>query len=290
MEIIRSVKEMKDLARQLRETGRKIAFVPTMGYLHAGHVQLLQEGKKRGDSLVLSIYVNPTQFGAGEDFEKYPRDLDHDAELADAAGVDIIFCPENCDMYPEHYQTFVNVENVTQHLCGQARPGHFRGVTTVCCKLFNIVSPHTAIFGKKDFQQLAVIRRMVRDLNLDLEIIGMPTVRETDGLAMSSRNTYLQAKERTAALLLNQSLLLAKGLHEKGELNAARILRAVTGHLEQSPLLRLEYARICDVDTLQDLSRLEKEAVLALAVRVGQTRLIDNHVFGEPLDIKAIRN
>ncbi len=290
MEIIRSVKEMRDLARQLRETGRKVAFVPTMGYLHTGHVQLLQEGKKRGDCLVLSIYVNPTQFGAGEDFEKYPRNLDRDVELADTAGVDIIFCPENHDMYPRHYQTFVNVEDVTQNLCGQARPGHFRGVTTVCCKLFNIVSPHTAIFGKKDFQQLVVIRRMVRDLNLDLEIIGMPTVRETDGLAMSSRNTYLQAEERTAALRLSQSLLLAKDLHEAGEHDAARILQAVTAHLEQSPLLRIEYARICDIDTLQDLARLEKEAVLALAVRVGQTRLIDNHVFGEPLEIKAIRD
>lgn len=290
MKIVSSVKEMRDLSRQLRESGRRISFVPTMGYLHAGHVQLLQEGKRRGDCLVLSIYVNPTQFGAGEDFEKYPRNLDRDVELADATGVDIIFCPENRDMYPEHYQTFVNVEDVTQNLCGQARPGHFRGVTTVCCKLFNIISPSTAIFGKKDFQQLVVIRRMVRDLNLDLEIIGMPTVRETDGLAMSSRNTYLQAEERTAALRLSQSLLLAKDLHEAGEHDAARILQAVTAHLEQSPLLRLEYARICDIDTLQDLSHLEEKAVLALAVRVGQTRLIDNHVFGEPLYIKTIRD
>lgn len=285
MEIIRSIKEMQGLTRQLRATGRRIAFVPTMGYLHAGHVQLLQEGKKRGNCLVLSIYVNPTQFGAGEDFEKYPRNMDRDAELAGAAGVDIIFCPENRDMYPEHYQTFINVEEVTQHLCGQARPGHFRGVTTVCCKLFHIVSPHTAIFGKKDFQQLVAIRRMVQDLNLDLEIIGMPTVREADGLAMSSRNTYLQAAERTAALSLSQSLLLAKDLYENGERDAARILTAVTHHLEKSPLVRLEYAKICAVDSLQDLPHLVKEAVLALAVKVGPTRLIDNYIFGEPLDI-----
>lgn len=290
MDIIRSIKEMMDLARHIRESGRRIAFVPTMGFLHAGHIQLLQEGKKRGDSLVLSIYVNPTQFGVGEDFEKYPRHPGRDAELAAAAGVDIIFCPEDCDMYPEHYQTFVNVEDVTQHLCGQARPGHFRGVTTVCCKLFNIVSPHTAIFGKKDFQQLVVIRRMVQDLNLDLEIIGMPTVREADGLALSSRNTYLQAAERTAALSLSQSLLLAKGLYEGGVRDAAGILRAVTDRLEKSPLVRLEYARLCDVDTMQDVSHLEREAVLALAARVGRTRLIDNYVFGEPLDITGIKN
>ena len=277
---------MQDYSRQLRLAGQKISFVPTMGYLHAGHLQLLREGRRKGDVLVLSIYVNPTQFGVGEDFEKYPRDLDKDSKLADSAGVDVIFCPEGSDMYPEHYQTFVNVEEVTQNLCGATRPGHFRGVATVCCKLFNIVMPRVAIFGKKDFQQLVAIRRMVKDLNLDLEIIGIPTVREEDGLAMSSRNTYLREKEREAALSLSQSLLLAKNLYDQGERSAAVILRAVSDRLENNPLVRLEYAKICDVVTLRDLAELEQESCLALAVKIGRTRLIDNYVFGETLAIE----
>lgn len=239
---------------------------------------------------MLSIYVNPTQFGVGEDFEKYPRDFDKDSEMAASVGVDVIFCPAGSDMYPEHYQTYINVEGVTQNLCGLTRPGHFRGVATVCCKLFNIVKPRVAIFGKKDFQQLVVIRRMVKDLNLDLEIIGLPTVREVDGLAMSSRNAYLQEKEREAALSLSQSLLLAKRLYDNGERNAARILQAVRDRLGKSPLVRLEYAKICHVITLKDLAELEEDAVLALAAKVGRTRLIDNYVFGEPLEMICREN
>jgi len=290
MKIIQSVKEMQAYSRHMGRTGKNISFVPTMGYLHEGHLHLLREGKKRGDCLVLSIYVNPTQFGVGEDFEKYPRDLNKDSQMAASADVDVVFCPESSEIYPEDYQTYVHVEKVTQNLCGQTREGHFRGVATVCCKLFNIVKPQVAIFGKKDYQQLVVIRRMVQDLNLDLEIVGLPTVREADGLAMSSRNTYLQDTEREAALSLSHSLLLAKILYDKGERNADTILQAVRDCLSKSPLVHLEYAKICYVATLQDTEELEEESVLALAVRVGRTRLIDNYVFGEILEIAQRKN
>jgi len=290
MKVIQSVKEMQAFSREFRQTGKTISFVPTMGYLHEGHLCLLREGRKRGDCLVLSIYVNPTQFGAGEDFEKYPRDFEKDSQMAASAGVDVIFCPESTDMYPEQYHTFINVEEVTQNLCGLTRQGHFRGVATVCCKLFNVVRPRVAIFGKKDFQQLVVIKTMVRELNLDLEIIGMPTVREVDGLAMSSRNTYLQEKERDAALSLSQALLLAKRLYDNGECDTATILQAVKDRLLKSPLVRIEYAKICNGMTLNDLEQLEPGAVMAVAVKVGQTRLIDNHVFGETLEIASRAN
>ena len=285
MRIIQSAREMQEFSEKIRNGGKKISFVPTMGYLHEGHLHLMREGGKRGECLVVSIYVNPTQFGAGEDFERYPRDLERDSQMAESTGVDVIFCPTNSDMYPAHYQTFVNVEEVTQNLCGLSRPGHFRGVATICCKLFHIVKPHTAIFGKKDFQQLVAIRRMVEDLNMDIKIVGMPTVREADGLAMSSRNAYLKEDERTAALNLSRSLLLAQKLFNDGQRDAAEILKAVTENLKGIPLLRLEYAKICDTETLKDLPHLGKEAVLAMAVYVGKTRLIDNYVFGEALEI-----
>jgi len=278
---------MQNLAGQFRQAGRTIAFVPTMGYLHRGHLELLREGRKRGDVLVLSIYVNPTQFGAGEDLEKYPRNLERDYQMAEGEGVDVVFCPVGGEMYPEHYQTFVNVEEVTGNLCGLSREGHFRGVATVCCKLFNIINPQVAIFGQKDFQQLVVIRRMVQDLNMGLSIVGMPTVREADGLAMSSRNVYLQEEEREAALCLSRSLLRAKRLFEGGEREAPQILKAVTELLTENQLVSLEYAKICDVATLEDLPRLDRPAVLALAAKVGQTRLIDNYVFGETLEITS---
>ncbi len=285
MRIIQSVKEMQILARDLRTAGKTIALVPTMGYLHAGHLSLLREGRNRGDCLVVSIYVNPMQFGAGEDLEKYPRDLERDRRLAESAGVDVIFCPTSGEMYPENYQTHIELGEVTQNLCGLSRPGHFRGVATVCCKLFHIVQPHVAVFGKKDFQQLVVIRRMVEDLNLDIEILGLTTVREADGLAMSSRNVYLQGAERGAALSLSRALGLAKSLYEGGERDGSVILQAVRECLESDPLINLEYAKICDVETLQDLRSLEKKAFLALAARIGTTRLIDNYLFGEPLAI-----
>jgi pantoate--beta-alanine ligase len=245
----------------------------------------MREGKMRGDCLAISIYVNPTQFGPSEDFERYPRDFERDKALADGVGVDVVFYPENKEMYPEHYQTYINVEKVTENLCGISRPGHFRGVTTVCAKLFNIVKPHYALFGKKDFQQLSAIKRMVQDLNMDLEIIGMPIVRETDGLAMSSRNVYIKEDERNSALSLSRSLKLAKQMYDRGERDAFRILDEVKIFIEGHPYARIDYAKICDTTTLKDSERLEGESVLALAVMISKTRLIDNYVFGDVLHL-----
>ncbi len=286
MKIIDTVREMQSYAESLRNSGQRIAFVPTMGYFHEGHLNLMREGRKRGDKLVISIYVNPTQFGPAEDLEKYPRNFDRDSQLARDVGVDVIFFPSNAEVYPEHYQTYVTVEEVTKNLCGMSRPGHFRGVATVCAKLFNMVKPHLALFGKKDFQQLATIKRMVADLNMDLEIVGLPTTREKDGLAMSSRNVYLSPEERESALCLSRSLRQAQTQYEKGERDARRILEAVQTYIESVPFTRIDYVKICDTTTLRDVDSLEKESVLALAVFVGATRLIDNHVFGEELNIR----
>jgi pantoate--beta-alanine ligase len=245
----------------------------------------MREGRQRGDCLAISIYVNPTQFGPSEDFEKYPRDFERDSSLADGVGVDVIFYPEDKEMYPELYQTYVNVENVTENLCGLSRAGHFRGVTTVCAKLFNIVKPHYAIFGNKDFQQLIAIKRMVLDLNMDLEVIGMPIVREADGLAMSSRNVYLRMEEREAALSLSRSLKIAKDMYDRGERDVTAILGQVRKYIEGHPYTNIDYAKICDTTTLKDVLRIEGESVLALAVKINKTRLIDNYVFGNQLDI-----
>ncbi|MDI6777329.1 MAG: pantoate--beta-alanine ligase [Syntrophales bacterium] len=285
MKIVRSIKEMQSFSEFSRNSGKKISFVPTMGYFHEGHLSLMKEGKKRGEYLVVSIYVNPMQFGPGEDFARYPRDFERDRKLAEDVGAAVIFCPENEEMYPEQYQTFVDVEEVTKNLCGFLRPGHFRGVTTVCTKLFHIVKPHVTIFGKKDFQQLITIKRMVQDLNIVLEVVGMPTVREADGLAMSSRNVYLKAHERESALSLSRSLIIAKGLYEDGERDAGKILGEVEKYIKRYPHTIIDYAKICDTTTLKDVEYLEGEAVLALAVKVGSTRLIDNYVFGEALDM-----
>jgi pantoate--beta-alanine ligase len=285
MRIIQSVKEMQDYSESLRLKGQKIAFVPTMGYFHDGHLSLMKAGKERGDCLVISIYVNPIQFGPTEDLEKYPRDFDRDVRLADNVGVDVVFYPNNQEMYPSLFQTLVKVENVTRNLCGMSRPDHFNGVTTVCAKLFNIVKPHVAIFGRKDFQQLVTVKRMVRDLNLDLEIVGMPIVRESDGLAMSSRNVYLKEKERNSALNLSRSLKLAKEMYDKGERNASVILNAVKKMIEQHPDCTIDYVKICDSTTIADVEKIEGETLLALAVKVSSTRLIDNYVFGDALNI-----
>lgn len=285
MEVINSCREMQKRAESLRMEGKRISFVPTMGYLHEGHLDLMREGKRRGDCLVISIFVNPTQFGPGEDFEKYPRDFEGDEKLAAEVGVDIIFYPTAPDMYGRNYQTYVTVENVTQNLCGRSRPIHFRGVATVCAKLFNIVKPHVAVFGKKDFQQLVTIRRMVTDLDMDLEILGMDTTREHDGLAMSSRNVYLKEGEREAALSLSRGLKIARDLYESGERDAARIIDAVRNNIAIHECASIDYISICDTETLEDIEHIDRESVIALAVRVGSPRLIDNYVFGEPLPI-----
>ncbi|TRZ76925.1 MAG: pantoate--beta-alanine ligase [Deltaproteobacteria bacterium] len=285
MKIISSIREMQVFSESARNSGQKISFVPTMGYFHDGHLSLMREGRQRADCLAISIYVNPTQFGPSEDFEKYPRDFERDKGLASDVGVDVIFYPEDKEMYPEHYQTYVNVDNVTQNLCGMSRPGHFRGVTTVCAKLFNIVKPHSAIFGKKDFQQLVAIKRMVLDLNMDIDIIGMPIVREPDGLAMSSRNVYLKTDEREGALSLSRSLNIAKEMYDRGERDVAAILAQVRKYIERHPHTNIDYAKICDTTTLKDIGHIEGESVLALAVKINKTRLLDNYVFGNRLDV-----
>lgn len=276
---------MQSFSADLRSKGKKIAFVPTMGYFHEGHLALMREARKQADCVVVSIYVNPTQFGPQEDFSRYPRNFDRDRDMAQRVGVDVIFNPSNRAMYPAHYQTYVAVEKVTQDLCGASRPGHFRGVATVCNKLFNIVKPHVAVFGKKDFQQFVAVRRMVRDLNMDLEIIGYPTVREADGLAMSSRNKYLSKEQRTSAPVLFKSLKWAQQLYAKKETSSRVVIDAVKKLIQQAPFTQIDYVKICDTTRLQDTAKITDQAVIALAVMVGTTRLIDNHVFGEALKI-----
>jgi len=285
IKVIESIKEMQSHSESLRLSGKRISFVPTMGYFHEGHLSLMKEARNTSDFVVTSIYVNPTQFGPKEDFSKYPRDFDRDAQMAESVGVDVIFFPSNQEMYPESYQTYVDVEKVTLNLCGMSRPGHFRGVTTICCKLFNIVKPHTAIFGKKDFQQLAAIKRMVVDLNLDLEIIGLQTFREPDGLAMSSRNVYLSKEERTSALTLIGSLKLAQKLYADGERNAAVMIKQSETLIKSAEFTDIDYIKICDAATLEDVKEIKSEVVMALAVKVGKTRLIDNSVLGEELKV-----
>ena len=283
MKVIETIKEMQTYSESLRLMGKKIAFVPTMGYFHEGHIALMKEAKKMADCVVVSIYVNPTQFGPKEDLSKYPRDFYRDLKMAESVSVDVIFYPPDNEMYPANYQTYVNVDRVTQNLCGISRPTHFRGVTSICLKLFNIVKPHFAIFGKKDFQQYTAIKRMVADLNLDLQIIGLPTVREADGLAMSSRNVFLKENERLSALTLVGGLKLAQKLYDVGERKAVVIIREVEKNIKRADSTNIDYIKICDTATLDDVDEIKSQAVIALAVIVGATRLIDNHVFGEEL-------
>jgi pantoate--beta-alanine ligase len=279
MEVIKTIKEMKEFASQTRRAGKIIAFVPTMGYFHDGHLSLMREGRRRGDLLIVSLFVNPTQFSPNEDFKNYPRDFERDRKMAEEVGVDILFAPEADEIYPPDHQTIVRVEKVTQNLCGRSRPTHFQGVTTVVLMLFEIVMPHVAIFGEKDYQQLVTIQQMVKNLHLSVEVMGMPTIRESDGLALSSRNTYLLPEERKAALSLYRSLQKAKELLQKGERKADRILQEVKGILQSEPLLRIDYVQICDAHTLQYVNQIEGDVVIALAAYLGKTRLIDNLVF-----------
>lgn len=276
MEIIVDPKEMQQRALAAKRAGQRIAFVPTMGFLHDGHLSLLQEGRKRGDLLVLSIFVNPTQFGANEDLSTYPRAMESDCELARAAGTDLVFAPSTAAIYPPDASTWVNVEGLTDVLCGASRPGHFRGVTTVVTKLFNLVQPDVALFGCKDFQQLAVIRRMVRDLDMPVEIVGMPIVREADGLALSSRNVYLSPEERQQALVLSRAITTARQMAGAGVRDAGEIVAALRALIAAQPAARIDYLQICYQDTLQEQVAIDSDSVLLLAVFVGKTRLIDN--------------
>lgn len=278
MIVIHSVAQMQQYAREKRG---EIALVPTMGYLHEGHASLMLEARKRAKYVVASLFVNPTQFGVNEDLDSYPRDLEHDKEIAEKAGVDVIFAPTAADMYPDGYQSYLNVEEITAHLCGASRPGHFRGVTTVVAKLFNIVAPKVALFGKKDFQQLAVIRRMVQDFNFDIEIVGMPIVRETDGLAMSSRNTKLSPAEREKALCLSRSIAAAKAAFRGGERSVAALQKVAAAVIEAEKSPQIDYLEFRDQDSLLPLDKADERTLLALAVRVGSVRLIDNSILGE---------
>ncbi|MBI5480967.1 MAG: pantoate--beta-alanine ligase [Deltaproteobacteria bacterium] len=277
-EIIRTPKEVSARADAWRRAGRRIAFVPTMGYLHRGHVTLLEEGRARGDVLVLSIFVNPTQFGPREDLARYPRDLEGDLAKAAGAGTDVVYLPEAGDMYPPGYQTYVEVKDLARGLCGERRPGHFRGVATIVAKLFCAVKPHVAIFGEKDYQQLQVVRRLARDLDLDVEIVGIPTVREPDGLAMSSRNAYLSSDDRARATCLHRALVKAREAAAGGERDVAALCALAVGIISAGQPTRIDYVEARDAETLQPVARLERPVVMALAVFFGATRLIDNVV------------
>ncbi|SHE81643.1 pantoate--beta-alanine ligase [Desulfofundulus australicus DSM 11792] len=282
MLVCRTIKEIRDFVHQARSRGLSVGFVPTMGYFHEGHLTLMRRAKEACDVVVVSIFVNPLQFGPREDYDRYPRDLDRDVSLAREVGVDAIFHPSVEEMYPPGFATHVDVEGLTGCLCGLSRPGHFRGVATVVTKLFNIVRPDRAFFGQKDAQQALVIRRMVEDLNMDLEIVTVPTVREDDGLAMSSRNVYLSPEERRAATVLPRSLEAARRAYEAGERDADRLVELVRSMIAAEPRAEIDYVDLRSVPDLQPVSRLEGPALLALAVRFGCTRLIDNVVLGSP--------
>ena len=261
-----------------RRAGRSIAFVPTMGFLHEGHLSLVRDARERGDRLVASIFVNPAQFGPQEDYAAYPRDFERDRRLLDEAGVDVLFYPAASEIYPPGFDARIEIKKLSVPLCGAFRPGHFSGVATVVGKLFNIVRPHVAIFGCKDYQQLQIIRRLTLDLNFAIEIVGHPIVREADGLAMSSRNAYLSPEERKAALCLSRSLRCAEELVRRGERRARAIVDAARAEVEREALARVEYVSLCDPESLREIDPVQDAAVLAMAVRIGKARLIDNMI------------
>jgi pantoate--beta-alanine ligase len=278
MLIAERIHEMRDWSEARRIEGGRIVLVPTMGFLHEGHLSLVREGRKLGDRLVTSIFVNPTQFSRGEDLANYPTDLQRDRQLLEREDVDLLFLPAASEMYPDGYQTFVKVGQLSRFLCGEFRRDHFRGVATVVAKLFNIVRPHVAVFGLKDYQQLLVVRQVVEDLNLDVEIVGCPIVREPDGLAVSSRNAYLAPEERKAAVCVRRALKRAEDQVRRGERDGRKIVSAGEAEIAKEPLARVEYVRLCDPQSLETIETVQGEALLALAVWVGKARLIDNAI------------
>lgn len=280
MKIVGTVKEVREQVKEWKKQGLSVGFVPTMGYLHEGHKSLMDAARKGNDKVVVSIFVNPMQFGPTEDLATYPRDLDHDAALCESAGVDLIFHPEAEEMYEKDFCSFVDMTGLTEGLCGKTRPIHFRGVCTVVNKLFNIVTPDHAYFGQKDGQQLAVIKRMVRDLNMDIEIVGCPIVREEDGLAKSSRNTYLSSEERKAALILSKTVALGKEL-AKTEKDANKVVEAMKKNIETEPLAKIDYVEAVDALSMAPVEKLEGTCMLVMAVYIGKTRLIDNTLINE---------
>ncbi len=275
MELAKTIVRMKVLRHSI--TG-SIGFVPTMGFLHKGHLSLVKKAKAENSTVVVSIFVNPTQFGPTEDFKTYPRNLERDLSLLEKAHTDIVFIPSNEEMYPPEFNSWIEVQKLTDKLEGKSRPGHFKGVTTVVAKLFNIIEPTRAYFGQKDAQQALVIQKMVVDLNMNLEIVVCPTVREKDGLAMSSRNTYLNPQEREAAAVLFKALTRAQQMREKGESKAERLCQEIVAFIKEEPLATIEYISIADTQTLEELTEISKPALVSMAIRIGQTRLIDNIV------------
>lgn len=278
MVIYSKIEEVRQQVSDWKKEGLSVALVPTMGYLHEGHKSLIDAARKDNDRVVVSIFVNPMQFGPNEDLESYPRDLDKDAKLCQEAGVDLIFHPDPEEMYAPGFCSYVDMNGLTTELCGKSRPVHFRGVQTVVLKLFHIVTPDRAYFGQKDAQQLAVIKRMVRDLNVGTEIIGCPIIREADGLAKSSRNTYLNDAERQAALVLSRSLNVGKALVESGETKAQAIREAITKEIEKEPMAKIDYVDVVDFDTVTPLDTIQGSVLVAIAVFIGKTRLIDNFI------------
>lgn len=279
MTVVKTIQEVRDIVAAWRKEGLSVGLVPTMGYLHEGHKSLVCKSAEQNDRTVVSVFVNPIQFGPTEDLERYPRDLEHDKKVVEEAGGDLIFNPEPSEMYPQHFTSFIDTTETTELLCGAVRPVHFRGVCTVVGKLFNIVMPDRAYFGQKDAQQLATIRRFVRDLNFNIQIVACPIVREADGLAMSSRNTYLNPEERKAALVLSQSLKLAQKAIDEGEKDAAKVISIITDNIASEPLARVDYVEAVDFHNIQRVGKIEGEVLIAIAVYIGKTRLIDNFIY-----------
>lgn len=278
MKVVDTIKEVRETVKAWKREGLCVGLVPTMGYLHEGHQSLMKEARKECDRVVVSVFVNPMQFGPGEDLDSYPRDMNRDMAVCEEAGVDLIFHPEPSEMYHDDFSSFVDMNTLTGNLCGKTRPIHFRGVCTVVSKLFHIVTPDKAYFGQKDAQQLAVIRHMVEDLNEDIEIVGCPIIRESDGLAKSSRNTYLNEQERKAALCLSRAVFAGQKMVLDGEKDTAKIRQAMVGIIEEEPLARIDYVQIVDFRTLEDTDVVEGPILAAMAVYIGKTRLIDNFI------------
>lgn len=278
MKLVHTITEVREIVASWRKEGLTVGLVPTMGFLHEGHQSLIRKSVSQNDRTVVSVFVNPIQFGPNEDLEAYPRDINRDMKAVEDAGGDLIFNPEPAEMYPGHFTSFIDTTETTELLCGAVRPIHFRGVCTVVGKLFNIVCPDRAYFGQKDAQQLATIKRFVRDLNFPLEIVPCPIIREDDGLAKSSRNTYLSPEERQAALILSKSLALGKEAIEKGERSAKAIIDIITRNLQTEPLARIDYVEVVDFENIQRVDKIEGETLVAIAVYIGKTRLIDNFI------------
>lgn len=278
MKIYKKIDEIKEESRKLKATGKFIGFVPTMGFFHEGHLSLVRESVKKTDCTVVSIFVNPTQFGPREDFKSYPRNLEKDLETLEKEGIDYVFVPDNKEIYPEGYRTYVEVHDLQDKLCGESRPGHFRGVCTVVLKFFNIIKPDVSFFGQKDAQQAIILKKMVRDLNLDIKIEILPIVRDKDGMALSSRNYYLDNDGRKAALCLFKSLKSAREMIMNGEKKAEKIKRRMKEIIQSEPLAKIDYIEIVDMDNLEHMGKIEDEALVALAAFIGNARLIDNMI------------